>query len=138
MAGSQDPISPPSSGAQREANATLWMGLKGIYAHLSPARRRQLYLLLFLMLLGAVAELATIGAIIPFLAFLADPESLARLPWPISILGEASIETGHALISTGLLFGLFVMGAGLIRLQLAWLTQSFVFRLAHEVRPQEL
>ena len=37
-----------------------------------PARRRQFFGLLLLMLLGALAELVTIGSVVPFLSILAD------------------------------------------------------------------
>jgi ATP-binding cassette subfamily B protein len=52
------------------ADATLISMLKRFYRHLAPRRRRQLGLLLGLMLMGAMAELVTLGAVVPFLAVL--------------------------------------------------------------------
>ncbi|MGX1098499.1 ABC transporter ATP-binding protein [Amorphus sp. MBR-141] len=44
--------------------------LKRFHAHLSAHRRKQLGLLIGLMFLGAMAELVTLGAVVPFLAVL--------------------------------------------------------------------
>lgn len=39
-----------------------------LFSHVSPQRKRQLLSVLLLMLAGAVAELVSLGAIVPFLA----------------------------------------------------------------------
>ena len=46
-------------------------GLRRLFSHLSVRRRWQLAGLIVAMMLGAVAELATLGAVLPFLALLA-------------------------------------------------------------------
>ena len=58
------------------ADAGVLRGLAQLYRALTHSRRRQLFLVLALMIAGAVAELATIGAVLPFLTFLARPGSL--------------------------------------------------------------
>ena len=45
--------------------------LRQLYGFMSPARRRSFFGLLALMLLGAVAEMAAIVAVVPFLSLLA-------------------------------------------------------------------
>ena len=44
----------------------LWRDLQALWPHLSPHRRRTLWWVLGLMLLGALAELVSMGAIVPF------------------------------------------------------------------------
>lgn len=57
-------------------------GLGGLLSVLSSARRLQLWLQLILMMFSAVAEMAALGAIVPFLALLASPEgNLFTLPF---------------------------------------------------------
>ena len=51
----------------------LASGLAQLYRHFPPARRRQLVPVVALMLLSALTELMTIGAILPFLALVANP-----------------------------------------------------------------
>lgn len=52
-----------------------------IWGHLRHRRRLQLALLLFVMLGSALAELVSLGAVIPFLAVLSNPEQLWQQPW---------------------------------------------------------
>ena len=51
-----------------------------ILAVLPPRLRRLLLALALLMLLGSVAEVISLGAIVPFLTVLVDPQAAARLP----------------------------------------------------------
>ena len=54
--------------------------LAGIYSHISHRRRIQLLLLLIVMLASAVAELLSLGAVLPFLAALSDIDRLWDKP----------------------------------------------------------
>jgi len=101
---------------------------------MSAERRRQFGVVMVLMLLGAFAELATIGAVLPFLTLLADPESGARLPLIGALMSAVGAETrSEQLIAVTGLFVAIAIVAGLLRLQLAWSSQSFVFKLGHEL-----
>lgn len=95
---------------------------------MSPARRRQFYLLLALMVAGAAAELATIGSILPFLSLLTDPHGSVAIR---RFYGE-----GHSLspLAAGaLLFMVLALIAGAFRLQLVRSVQDFSYRLGHEI-----
>jgi ABC-type multidrug transport system fused ATPase/permease subunit len=89
--------------------------LRQIYRFLPPARRRQFFFVLLLMLAAALAEVATVAAVIPFLALLGQEGGGGRL------------AAAAALLIAAALF------AGAVRLQLAWSSQRFVFRLGHEI-----
>ncbi|HEX6219051.1 MAG TPA: ABC transporter ATP-binding protein [Sphingomicrobium sp.] len=89
--------------------------MRTVHAHMAPARKRRLWLVLLLSILGGVAELVTIGALVPFLALLAAQGSPDRL-----------------LIATSLFIAAAIV-AGLVRLLLAWASQSFIQRLAHDL-----
>jgi hypothetical protein len=54
--------------------------LLGIWGHVSRRKRIQLGLLLVVMLASGGAEMVTLGAILPFLAVLTDPERLWQQP----------------------------------------------------------
>jgi ATP-binding cassette, subfamily B, bacterial PglK len=108
-------------------------GLRELYLMLSPHRRRQFYLVLGLMVAGALAELATIGAIIPFLSLLAEPHRLEHVPLIAAAFDGVGATTGRQrLIAAAGLFMMFALLAGAVRLQLAWSSQEFVFRLGHD------
>jgi ABC-type bacteriocin/lantibiotic exporter with double-glycine peptidase domain len=90
-----------------------------------------------LMLVGAVAELVTIGAVIPFIALLADParayefESLQRL---FSVLGWGQPES-LAFPMTVLFVAVVVVSAAL-RLLLLWAKNRFVLGIGYDIGVQ--
>jgi len=108
--------------------------LRRIFAFMSAARRRQFAFVLLLMLAGAVAELATVGAVLPFLTLLADPGGLDRLPLFAGLAELLGADTaGERMAAATTLLVLAALAAGAIRLQLAWSSQRFVFQLGHEI-----
>jgi ABC-type multidrug transport system fused ATPase/permease subunit len=113
---------------------SLKYGLRRLYGQVSPARKRQLYMVFVLMLLSAFAELVTLGAILPFLVLLADPGKAASYP----LLQKAFVVLGwsdphHILLPATLLFGSIALGAGAVRLLLIWMSQRFIFQLGHDL-----
>jgi ABC-type multidrug transport system fused ATPase/permease subunit len=112
----------------------LWSGLRELFGLLSAHRRREFYLVLALMLTGGLAELATIGSVLPFLSLLADPDSLQRFPPLAKALDSLVAITGAGRLATATgAFILIAIVAAAVRLQLAWSSQSFTFRAGHEL-----
>jgi ABC-type multidrug transport system fused ATPase/permease subunit len=112
----------------------LWSGFRQIYGQLSPGRRRQLFGLLALIVAGAVAELATIGAVLPFLALLASPASFRHIGVAASLFEWVGADSVHErLVTVTLLFCAFALIAGIVRLALLQAIQNFVFGAGHEL-----
>src|SRR5438067_6021282 len=108
--------------------------MRELYSMLSPRRRRQLYLVLCLMIAGAFAELATIGAVLPFLSLLADPHRVEQVPLLAAFFGELGAVTPHErLVAATGLFVILAVVAAAVRLQLTWSSQDFVFSLGHDL-----
>jgi ABC-type multidrug transport system fused ATPase/permease subunit len=101
--------------------------LREVLAHLSPARRRQFAAVLALMLLGALAEVALVGSVVPFLAMLGGEPGTASLG-PIGRLVD-----NRSLASVALAFIAAVLAAGAIRLLLSWANQRFVTGVGHDL-----
>src|SRR5690606_22370770 len=113
---------------------TLAGALRVLYGKLSPRRRRTLGPLIGLMLAGAVAEVVTIGALLPFLSAVADPEGspvLTRLRPALEFLGATG--PGSAVLLLTAAFALAAIVAAAIRLLLLWASSSFVFGLSYEL-----
>ncbi len=116
------------------AEPGIWGALRAIIAMAEPSRRRQLRLTVALMIVGAIAEMVTIGAALPFLALLADPEGASRIPAVRTVLdllgwsGDADL-----LLPAALLLVSAAILAGAVRLLLAWSSNAFVFRLGHDL-----
>jgi ABC-type multidrug transport system fused ATPase/permease subunit len=86
------------------------------------------------MFAGALAELATIGAVLPLLSLLADPARVDHIPSlaaAFNAVGAASER--QRLIAATIVFVMLAIMAALIRLQLTWSSQNFIFGLGHEL-----
>jgi ATP-binding cassette subfamily B protein len=86
------------------------------------------------MVVGAFAELATIGTLLPFLSLLAgvqQPGSLPRLTGLFVALGAKT--PGQEIWVAGFLFGFIAVVAGIVRLWLTWSTQIFMAMLGHDL-----
>ncbi|MGB0564309.1 MAG: ABC transporter transmembrane domain-containing protein, partial [Spirulinaceae cyanobacterium] len=59
---------------------SLLADLRALWQHISPRRRRQLSLLLVLMLISALSEMASLGSIVPFLSALSNAEQVLAHP----------------------------------------------------------
>src|SRR5689334_10984578 len=101
--------------------------MRELYGMLSPRRRRQFYFVVALMIAGAFAELATIGAVLPFLSLLAAPERIEHVPALAAAFRAVGAAT-HAerLMAATALFVVLALVAAAVRLQLAWTSQNFV------------
>ena len=108
--------------------------LRAFYRRMGRARRRQFRLALLIMLVGALAEMVTIGAALPFLALLADPARAALLP------GFRLFETligggqgGDPVTRATLLLVAAVAAAAATRLLMVRVTNRFVYALGHDI-----
>jgi ATP-binding cassette subfamily B protein len=97
--------------------------LRQLFDAITKARRRHLTAVFALMLLGAAAEVAVIGGVIPFLAMLTGQ---ARAPAGLL----AALPAAPAAV---VLFLAAVFAASAIRLQLARSSQRFSAGLAHDL-----
>lgn len=96
--------------------------LLGIWGHLTRRRRIQLSWLLLVMLVTGLAEMLSLGAVLPFLVVLSDPQQL----WQNQVVQEIAIIFGltsasQLLLPTTLVFASMSVLAALIRLANLWL-----------------
>ena len=101
-----------------------------LFRLLSPARRRQFVLTLLLMLAGAVAEMVTIGAALPFLALVADPRSALVPPRLLDLLEAVG---GSPVVGAAVLLIAAALLSSAVRLALTWGSQRFVMAAGHDM-----
>ena len=95
--------------------------LERLWHHISLHRRRQLGLLLVLMLLTSFAEILSIGAVLPFLGVLTDPEHIFELPAAQPVFQALKLtEPKQLLLPLTIAFGVAALIAGAMRLVLLW------------------
>lgn len=112
---------------------TLSSSLTRLFDHISHRRRWQLGGLFVLMLIGALAEMATLGAVVPFLALLADPGVADKYQLLKNFFGWFGGASGNMLLSAAILFGLIAVSAGLVRMLLMWVSLRISFGLGADI-----
>ena len=94
-------------------------GIRRLWKQLSARRRLQVFLVLLLMLVGAIAELATIGAVVPFLALVTDPGRALSLPGMATVADYFNWdEPADIILPAAITFGSNAILSGEIRLVL--------------------
>jgi ABC-type multidrug transport system fused ATPase/permease subunit len=121
--------------ADAKANpSTFRAGAAAIYGLMNRRRRLQLVATLILMTAGAVAELVTIGAVLPLLALAADPSYFDRFPIVQQVLARvgASAE-GNLMVPAAILLIAAAIFSGMMRLALAWTSYRFVYGVGYDI-----
>jgi len=81
----------------------------------------QLYALAMLTLFGTVAELVSLGMVLPFLGVLTAPDRVFQHPWSQPIVSGLGLSAPHQLLlPLTILFALAAMVSGATRLALLW------------------
>ena len=103
------------TGDQRSTRSLLL----GIWGHLSQRRRFQLGVLLLVMLASGVAELLSLGAVLPFLAVLTDVQGLWQQPLVRSLAAQVGITPANQaplILAVTLVFAAAAVLAAAVRL----------------------
>lgn len=102
--------------------------------HVRPVRRRQFTLLLVLMLISGVAEVASLGAILPFLAVLVDPQRLNAFPAIGTLAQSLGIVTpGDLMLALVAGFCTVALFAGAVRMLLLWASTRLAYAVAGDL-----
>jgi ABC-type multidrug transport system fused ATPase/permease subunit len=120
----------PAVPAAREGAAATLLSL---YRTLSRERRRRLFLVIGATGLGTLAELAAIGAVVPFLALLSDPARAQDIPgW--SLFAGLTGDGSHGAVARNATILLIVaaVAAASARLLILRLTLNFVLMTGHD------
>lgn len=115
------------SASARSDLFTLWRQVQ-------PHRKRQLLLVALLMPITAIAELAMIGSLIPFLTLLAgQPSRSYDVDWLNALERWATTAAGSQLMAAAILFIIAAIITAALRLILAWQSERFAYGLGHEL-----
>ena len=111
----------------------LFSSLIHLFSHVSRRRRWQLGGLLVLMLVGAIAEMATLGAVVPFLALLIEPDLISTYPLIQMIFSWVGGTPNNFALSASILFAVIGVVAGLVRMLLMWASLRISFGLGADI-----
>ena len=107
----------------------MFLTLSRLFRHFSSRRKFQSILLLILMFLSAIAEVMSIGAVIPFIAVITDPDKMNEFSLLINVLDYFDItESQDAVLFFTSVFIILAFISGMIRIFYIW-TQSRLTQL---------
>ena len=106
---------------QHPADHSYWHLILQLLKHVSLRRRFQIVVLFALMLVVSVAELFSIGAVLPFLGVLTAPESVFKHSMAQPLIHALNItEPKQLLTFLTFMFGVAAVVSGGLRLLLSW------------------
>lgn len=113
---------------------SIFPNLKYLWYYLTPLRRRQLIMLLILMVLASFSEAITIGAIVPFLAAITSPEIIFEgntFRPVVKFFGFT--EHQQIIFPITIVFCFFAIVASIVRLGLLWSTNRLSFSIGADI-----
>ena len=99
-----------------------------LWLHLSSRRQKQFWLLLILMVIASLAEIVSVGAVLPFLGVLTAPAEIFHHPLmqPLIQILELT-EPNQLVLPLTIIFIFAVLFAGIIRLTLLYVITRLAF-----------
>ena len=111
--------------------------IKRLWVHLAPRRKKQLGLLLIIMVITSFAEVVSIGAVLPFLGALMSPEKVFANEYIQPIVTSLQIsEPNQLLLPLTLVFIGAAFFAGGMRLLLLWAQTRLGFAIGADISVQ--
>jgi ATP-binding cassette, subfamily B, bacterial PglK len=128
------PLTPTSKTRPQDAKTQdLTSAARRLFAHLSSSRRRQFTRVCLFMVVGAFSEMASIGALFPFLALLAAPETVVQNATLGPLIARIGLSPEQLLPAATAFFIFTALAAMAIRLLLLRVAQLFVFGVGHDL-----
>ena len=105
-----------------------------LFKKISTTRKHQLVGIFLLMLVGAIAELMTLGAVVPFIAVMTDVNVLQNYQvFRIAEEYTGALDNQSLRLYVAIAFAGIAILTGLIRIILTWSTHSFVYGLGNDI-----
>ena len=113
---------------------TLLQVLLALVNGLQSRRRTQLLMLFLLMFLGALAEVVSLGSIIPFLAILVDPDQALQKNWVAKVVDKLGLANSPDIRwHLTLIFASAVIVSGVVRFALLYAIAKLNYGIGHEL-----
>ena len=111
-----------------------YLFLKRLWAQISLHRRRQYSMLLLLMIMASIAEVISIGSVIPFLGVITSPGRYFSLPILAPLIEILNIETPEQLLAPlTMIFISATLLSGLMRIILIFASTKILFATGSEL-----
>ena len=115
-------------------NGSMLMLIRGVWSHVNRRRRYQCVLLLGVMILSAFTEVISLGAVIPFIGVLTNPESVFLNPYIADLASFFGITSAdQLLLPLTVLFCTVALLAGAIRIFQLWASTRIAYSFGHDL-----
>jgi ABC-type multidrug transport system fused ATPase/permease subunit len=105
-----------------------------VWRQLPRQKKHSFFGVLALMVLAGLFEVVSLGAVIPFLALLADPQRILDYPGAQEFLSRFGLEdTGEVLFAATLLFAGLAIVSGAVRVLLNWHSNRFAYLVGNDL-----
>jgi ATP-binding cassette subfamily B protein len=95
--------------------------LARLFQHISPQRRFQFWLMCVLTMITSVAEAASLGAVVPFIGILTEPERILNIPLVSGFISWMGFGvSGNLVLPLAVIFSVSAIVAAGLRLLLLW------------------
>ena len=114
-------------------NSSLYLITK-LWKLLKSKRKKQLGILLLIIILSGLIEIITIGTFIPFISALSNPDKLLNYKF-INLAAQItnSYEDNNLVVLTTLIFIIFIIFSTLIRLLNIWLNYKMTAKIGSDI-----
>jgi ABC-type multidrug transport system fused ATPase/permease subunit len=111
-----------------------YLFIAGLLEHLSVRRKIQCLFLLMLMILATFVEIISIGAVVPFIAVLTNPEKIYNISSLRYFLEIINVKyPKQILLSITIIFIIASIASGVIRLLLIWANTKLSFAIGSDL-----
>lgn len=105
-----------------------------VYRMSTPASRKRIQMLFWLMVLNAFLELGGIASLLPFVTIAAEPNSVVKYPALNAIYQSMGFENPiHFMVFLGLTFVVVFFVASFCAAATIWLSYKVTFQISHEL-----
>lgn len=101
--------------------------LESFWIYISPVRKKQFFIMLGLTLLCSLAEILSLGILLPFITMFTQPEMVLSFPFVnnmLKVFGVTSLTNYFVPIT--IIFAISAIIAGMLRLTMLWFTNRLI------------
>ena len=122
------------TGMNSDSMSTPYILFSRLWRHITPLRRKQMFALLLIIVITSFFEVATIGAVLPFLGVLIDPGRVFQHPYGQSLAKVLGLHSpAELLLPLTIAFCLVTVSAGFARLFLLWFSTRLSFSIGADL-----
>ena len=115
-------------------NPTISSYIYELWRYLDHRSKVQVFLVLILMIVSSIVEIASIGLVVPFLAFLIEPEVAFNHAYMQPVLNRFNIESSdHMILPLTAIFILSVFASSAIRILLLYLSTKLSYDTGSDI-----